>query len=86
MRSDAWLCTRAVVSNAWREIRARFDNSVECCGLLRGFGRTAGRTADPSTSLRFGRDDKGEVGAFREGWLVDDWNSRSLHFASLRSG
>jgi hypothetical protein len=27
-------------------------------------------TADPSTTLRFGRDDKGEGGASREDWLV----------------
>ena len=50
------------------------------------FGKAEGRTADPSTALRFGRDDKGEGGAFSEERLVDDWNSRSLHFATLRSG
>ena len=33
-------------------------------------------------SLHFGRrDDKGEGGVFREGWLVAERNSRSLHFA-----
>jgi hypothetical protein len=30
------------------------------------FEKAAGRTADPSTSLRFGRDDKGERGG--SGW------------------
>ncbi len=34
-----------------------------CNGEL---GRTEGRTADPSSSLRFGRDDKGEGGALSE--------------------
>jgi hypothetical protein len=34
-------------------------------------------------SLHFGRDDKGEGGALREGWLVAERNSRSLHFASV---
>ena len=29
-------------------------------------------TADPSTTLRSGRDDKGEGGASNESWLVDD--------------
>jgi hypothetical protein len=32
-------------------------------------GRVRG-TADPSTALRSGRDDKGEGGALREDWLV----------------
>ena len=36
------------------------------------FGKAEGRTADPSTSLRFGRDDKGEGGASIGSWLVDD--------------
>jgi hypothetical protein len=39
-------------------------------------------TADPSTTLRSGRDDKGECGALREGWLVAEGNSRSLHYAT----
>jgi hypothetical protein len=33
-----------------------------------------------------GRDDKGDGGALREDWLVAERNSRSLHFAPLRSG
>jgi hypothetical protein len=37
-------------------------------------------------SLHFGRDDKGEGGALSEDWFVAEWNSRSLQFASLRSG
>ena len=35
-------------------------------------------------SLGFARDDEG--GATREGWVVDEAYSRSLHFATLRSG
>jgi hypothetical protein len=37
-------------------------------------------------SLRSRRDDKGEGGASSQERLVVDWNSRSLHFATLRSG
>jgi hypothetical protein len=33
-----------------------------------------------------GRDDKGECGALREDRIERQWNSRSLHFATLRSG
>jgi hypothetical protein len=53
-----------------------------------GFERAAGRTADPSTSLRFGRDDKGR-GVTQLEWLRDGLsknlskkeppNRRSLH-------
>ena len=41
------------------------------------------RTADPSTALRSGRDDKSEGGAFSREWLVDDRTagpSTSLRF------
>ena len=50
------------------------------------FGKAERRTADPSTSLRSGGDDKGESGASREDWLVAERNSRSLHCATLRVG
>ena len=36
------------------------------------FGKAEGRTADPSTALRSGRDDKGEGGAFSKDWLAED--------------
>jgi hypothetical protein len=36
------------------------------------FGRSEGRIADPSTALRFGRDDKGESGASIGSWIVED--------------
>jgi hypothetical protein len=39
-----------------------FTCGEECCirvASQEGFERAGGRTADPSTSLRFGRDDKG---------------------------
>ena len=36
------------------------------------FGKAEGRTADPSTALRCGRDDKGERGAFSKDWLADE--------------
>jgi hypothetical protein len=42
-------------------------------GVFKGeFGRTEGRTADPSTALRSGRDDKGEGGASSGDWFVDE--------------
>ena len=41
-------------------------------GLIGRFGRNEGRTADPSTTLRSGRDDKGERGAFIRSDGVDD--------------
>ena len=41
----------------------------------------AGRTADPSAPLRFGRDDKSEGGRCNRDLLVDEWKSGSLHFA-----
>src|ERR1700722_7738917 len=53
--------------------------------MVRGGGLVMGKTADLSTSLRFGRDDKrkGRYGP----WLRsgDGQNRRSLHFAALRS-
>jgi hypothetical protein len=41
-------------------------------------GQWLNGTADPSTALRSGRDDKGESGVPGEDWLVAEWNSRSL--------
>jgi hypothetical protein len=49
------------------------------------FGKAEWRTADPSTSLRSGRDDKGWGGAFSRERLVDDRNSRPRS-TSLRAG
>jgi hypothetical protein len=61
-------------SAAWQEIRVRFgrdDTSFSDVGVCYGeFGNAEGRTADPSTALRSSRDDKGESGALKEGWLV----------------
>ena len=50
------------------------------------FGKAEGRTADPSTALRFGRDDKGEDCASHLDLMLRMMNSRSLHCATLRSG
>jgi hypothetical protein len=55
-----------------------------CYGEL---GRAEGRTADPSTALRSGRDDKGERGAFSGDWFVDEGTAdpwASLGMTSLR--
>src|ERR1700679_1167610 len=71
---------RAVTSRNVRDLDGR---------IRRGY---SARTADPSTALRSGRDDKGEGGYFSErsrfGW-TDQVRSlrrdcRSLHCAALR--
>jgi len=55
------------------------------------FDEAARRTADPSTSLRFGRDDKGRAVTFRKARDLDGQSSerllcedyRYLHFSTL---
>jgi hypothetical protein len=61
------------------------EDVVGCRQCFVGLGRGWG-TADPSTALRSVRDDKSEGGAFSRDWIVAEKNSRSLHFATLRSG
>ncbi len=52
--------------------------------LLKGAHATVSGAA--WREIRFARDDKGEGGAASWHLLVDDGNSRSLRFATLRSG
>jgi hypothetical protein len=65
--------------------------AIRMDGVGCGYSAT---TADPTTTLRSGRDDKGRVVTFRKGgdpdgrcrvWLLRN-DCRSLHCASLRSG
>ena len=56
-----------------------WDGMVHPDRFQEGFERTARRTADPSTTLRFGRDDKGRAVTFRKG---GDLDGRSLGAAT----
>jgi hypothetical protein len=52
----------------------------------RGLRELERETADPSTALRSGRDDKGEGGASIRGWLVDDWTADPSASLGMRKG
>ncbi len=67
----------------WRFIRGCCPRDVGCWGGKTLPGKIRG-TADPSTPLRCGRDDKGEGGALRKDWLVAEETAGPS--TALRSG
>jgi hypothetical protein len=63
----------ARVGNSRRQ-RSSISHSGVCCWIDRVGSGGYAKTADPSTALRFGRDDKGRGGCFRK---ICDWDRQS---------